>query len=129
MAGRTARAHHSRLVGAGRREEGKMKSRRFWMVAASGVGLLQTWDSGAFAVGGWVLALALLGVLAPVVSIALEVGRSVRIGALVFAAVALTLARWSSPQPLNALHLALLPAALYILVVPGLRYGAANTPV
>jgi hypothetical protein len=106
-----------------------MKIQGFWMVAALGVGLLQTWDSGAFAVGGWVSALALLGVLAPVVSIALDVGRGVRIGALLFAAVALTLARWSSPAPLNALHLALLPAALYILVVQGLRHRTANKSV
>ena len=27
-----------------------MKSRRFWIVVALGVGLLQIWDSGAFAV-------------------------------------------------------------------------------
>jgi hypothetical protein len=56
-------------------------------------------------------------------------GQGVRIGALVFAAVALTLARWSSPEPLNGLHLALLPAALYILVVQGLRHRTANKSV
>jgi hypothetical protein len=41
--GRTdRRAHHSHLVGAWRREEGQMKIQGFWMVAALGVGLLQT---------------------------------------------------------------------------------------
>jgi hypothetical protein len=46
--------------------------------------------------------------------------------ALVFGAVVLTLVRLSSPEPLNTLHLALLPAALYILVVHNLHHGAAN---
>ena len=103
-----------------------MKTRGFWVVAALSVGLLQTWDSGAFAGAGWIAALALVGVLAPVASIAVDVSQGLRILALVFGAVLLALARVGSAEPLNAVHLALLPAALYILVVQGPPQGAAN---
>ena len=103
-----------------------MKNKGFWVVAALSVGLLQTWDSGAFAGEGWIAALALVAVLAPVASIAVDAGQGVRILALVFGAVLLVLARVASPEPLNAVHLALLPAALYILVVQGLPQGTAN---
>ena len=103
-----------------------MKNRGFWVTAALSVGLLQTWDSGAFAGEGWTAALALVAVLAPVASIAVDAGQGVRILALVFGAVLLVLARVASPEPLNALHLALLPAALYILVVQGLPQSAAR---
>ena len=103
-----------------------MKNKGFWVAAALSVGLLQTWDSGAFAGEGWIAALALVAVLAPVASIAVDAGQGVRILALVFGAVLLVLARVASPEPLNAVHLALLPAALYILVVQGLPQGTAN---
>ena len=103
-----------------------MKNKGFWLAAALSVGLLQTWDSGAFAGEGWIAALALVAVLAPVASIAVDAGQGVRILALVFGAVLLTLARVGSPEPLNAVHLALLPAALYILVVQGLAQGTTN---
>jgi|SoiMethySBSTD1v2_1073268.scaffolds.fasta_scaffold1989917_2 hypothetical protein len=103
-----------------------MKNKGFWVAAALSVGLLQTWDSGAFAGEGWIAALALVAVLAPVASIAVDAGQGVRILALVFGAVLLVLARVGSPEPLNAVHLALLPAALYILVVQGLPQGTAN---
>ena len=103
-----------------------MKNKGFWVLASLSVGLLQTWDSGAFAGEGWIAALALVAVLAPVASIAVDAGQGVRILALVFGAVLLVLARVASPEPLNALHLALLPAALYILVVQGLPQGTAN---
>jgi hypothetical protein len=103
-----------------------MRNKGFWVAAALSVGLLQTWDSGALAGEGWITAVALVAVLAPVASIAVDVGQGVRILALVLGAVLLVLARVGSAEPLNAVHLALLPGALYILVVQGLPQGTAN---
>ena len=103
-----------------------MKNKGFWVAATLSVGLLQTWDSGVLAGEGWIAVLALAAVLAPAASIAVDVGQGVRIVALVLGAVLLVLARVGSPEPLNAVHLALLPAALYILVVQGLPQGTAN---
>ena len=101
-------------------------NKQLWLVTALGVGLLQLWDSGAFGGGRWVGAVGLVSVLAPVVSVARGWHQRARIGALVFGAVALTLARAASSEPLNTVHLALLPVALYILVVQGFNHGMAN---
>lgn len=97
-----------------------MQSRSFWFAASLGLGFLQGWDSGAFSSGFLPLLLTLLGIGLPTATIALKVPQAVRIGALVAGAVLLVGARLAAPDSLNALHLSLLPAALYILMLRGL---------
>jgi hypothetical protein len=97
-----------------------MQSRIFWFAASLGLGLLQGWDSGAFSSGLLPLALTLVGIGLPTVAIAVTRSDSARIGALVVGAVLLVGARLAAPGSLNALHLALFPAALYILILRGL---------
>ena len=85
------------------------------------VGLLQAWDSGALQAGAAAQILIGLGMLMPVVAIAVPAGQGVRIGSLGCAALVLVWARTIAPVPLNALHLALFAPAMYILVVAGLQ--------
>lgn len=97
-----------------------MQHRSFWFAASLGLGLLQGWDSGAFSSGLLPLLLTLLGIGFPTAAIAMHLSNGARIAALVVGAVLLVGARVAAPDSLNALHLALFPAALYILILRGL---------
>ena len=97
-----------------------MLRRSFWILASLGIGLLQGWDSGAFSSGLLPALLTLAGIALPTAAIAMTVRDEVRIGALILGAALLVGARLVAPVSLNALHLALFPAALYILLVKGL---------
>lgn len=101
-----------------------MGNKGLWVVASVGIGMLQSWDSGAFSSGALVIAVTTLGVLLPTVSIAMEIDHGWRIGALVVGVILLVVARLLAPVSLNTLHLALAPALVYILFVKGLNLGA-----
>jgi hypothetical protein len=103
-----------------------MRNRSFWFVASLGIGLLQGWDSGAFSSGLAPCLLTLAGIGLPTAAIAMTLSHATRIGALVVGAVLLVAARFAAPESLNALHLALFPAALYILIVRGLLSDGAR---
>jgi hypothetical protein len=105
-----------------------MGNKGVWVVASLGIGILQGWDSGAFSSGALVAALAIAGILALTAAIATPVHHGVRIAALAAGAVLLVVARIVAPVSLNTLHLALFPAAVYILFVKGLNLGARHTP-
>ena len=94
----------------------------FWVVVSLVLGLLQAWDAGGFAMGRLVAVVTLAGLVFPIATIALRVPHGVRIGALALGAILLVVARLSSPVSLNGLHLALFPAAVYILVLRGLTF-------
>jgi hypothetical protein len=96
-----------------------MQKRGFWVAASLAVGLLQAWDSGAFASGPVVLLLTIAGLTIPTAAIAMRSPDIVRIAGLAVGALLLVGARMVAPGPLNALHLALFPAALYILFLRG----------
>jgi hypothetical protein len=101
-----------------------MGNRFFWVIASLGIGLLQAWDSGAFAGRALIIGLTLAGILTPTATIAADTSHRVRLVALVVGAVLLVGARMLSPVALNTLHLALFPAAVYILFITGLVRGA-----
>ena len=94
----------------------------FWVVISLAVGLLQAWDSGGFSSGVLVAALSTAGIVLPAAAIATNVPHGVRIAALVVGAILLVGARLAAPVSLNGLHLALFPAALYILFLRGLAF-------
>jgi hypothetical protein len=98
-----------------------------WVAASLGIGILQSWDSGAFSAGTLVIALTMVGVLLPTITIAMEIDHGVRIAALVAGVALLVWARMVAPESLNTLHLALAPATVYILFVKGLNLGANPT--
>ena len=104
------------------------ESRTLIAVGSLLVGVLQAWDSGALQAGSAAQVLIVVGILMPVIAIATPVGQGVRIGALVCAALILVWARMIAPVSLNTLHLALFPAALYILFVAGLSNAVAHPP-
>jgi len=92
-----------------------MSRQGFWLVISLAVGMLQAWDSGGFSSGPLVAALIVVGIALPAATIAARVPHEVRIAALVVGAILLVGARLAAPVSLNGLHLALFPAALYIL--------------
>ena len=96
------------------------ESRTIVAIGSLLVGLLQAWDSGALLAGASAQILIVVGILLPVAAIVAPVGQGGRIGSLVCAALILASARMIAPVSLNALHLALVAPALYILVVTGL---------
>jgi hypothetical protein len=104
-------------------KEGVMQNRWFWVVVCAAVGVFQSLDSGIAEAGTLAVVLAGIGIAAPVATIAANVDHGVRIAALVIGAILLVGARMVAPVPLNTLHLALFPAALYILLVKGLMPG------
>jgi hypothetical protein len=104
-----------------------VQHRSFWLVAAFSVGILQIWDSGALAAGVLPAAFAIPGVLLPVAAVWARVDVGWRIGALAVGAALLVAARLAAPTALNALHIALLPIALYILVVDRLPRSSTGT--
>ena len=103
-----------------------MRNRVFWVMASLGMGLVQAWDSTAFSSGAAPAWLTLAGIAAPTLAIALPVHHGARIAALAVGALLLLAARMAAPIALNALHLALFPAALYILFVKALLPDARN---
>ena len=94
-----------------------MSNRGFWFVAALAIGLLQAWDSNTLEAGAFEQLLIGAALLLPAASIAAPVDHGFRLGALAAGAALLTWARIASPVQMNTLHLALFPAALYILFV------------
>jgi len=103
-----------------------MQNKVFWVGASAVIGAFQAWDSGVGTAGPLPLALTVLGIAAPTVAIAISVHHGWRIAALVAGVILLVGARVLSPVTLNTLHLALFPAALYILMVKGLGLGASR---
>ena len=101
-----------------------MQNRWFWVVVSAAVGVFQALDSGIAEAGTLAVVLAGIGIAAPIATIATNVDHTVRIATLAGGAILLVAARVVSPVPLNTLHLALFPAALYILLVKGLMPGA-----
>jgi hypothetical protein len=101
-----------------------MGNRGYWVVASLGIGILQSWDSGAFSSGALVIALTMVGILLPTISIAMDIDHGFRIGALIAGCILLVAARMLAPVSLNTLHLALFPATVYIIFVKGLSLGA-----
>jgi hypothetical protein len=99
-----------------------MSRQGFWVVISLAVGLLQVWDSGGFASGPFVAVLSAAGIALPAAAIAARVSHEVRIAALVVGAILLVGARLAAPVSLNGLHLALFPAALYILFLRGIAF-------
>lgn len=93
-----------------------MKDRRFWMVLAIAIGLLQAWDSGAFDTGAGPALLALAGVLVPAVGIGVTALARLHVVMVLVGAALLTSARMVSPVALNTLHLALMPVVIYLVV-------------
>ncbi len=104
-----------------------MGKRALWVVASLGIGILQSWDSGAFSAGTLVVALTTAAILLPTIAIAMDIDHGFRIAALVIAGALLVWARMVAPESLNTLHLALSPATVYILFVKGLSLGAKPT--
>ena len=92
------------------------RTRTFWAVLSGVGGLLQAWDSGAFAAGSLVAVLALAGIAIVSAAIAVTTNQTARLMALVAGFVLLTLARVVAPFSLNTLHLALFVPAIYTLV-------------
>jgi hypothetical protein len=93
-----------------------MSNNGYWAVLAASLGVLQAWDSGVFASGSvLVVGLTMAALALAAVSIITRTNDGVRIVALLAGAVLLTFARVLSPVSLNTLHLALFPAAVYIL--------------
>jgi len=97
-----------------------MLKRTFWVAASLGIGLLQAWDSKALSSEILPALLTLAGIAVPTAAIASAWEQKVRIAALMAGAMLLLGARVTASVPLNALHLALFPAALYILILEGL---------
>jgi hypothetical protein len=104
-----------------------MSSQGFWVVISLAVGLLQAWDSGGFASGPFVAVLIAAGIAIPAAAIAGPVPHEVRVAALVVGAILLVGARLAAPVSLNGLHLALFPAALYLLFLRGLVTNAQQS--
>jgi hypothetical protein len=96
-----------------------MLQRGFWTAASLGIGLLQAWDSGALTAGPATALLTVAGIIVPTATIAMRMPNVVRIAALLAGALLLLIARILAPTALNAVHLALFPAALYILFLRG----------
>lgn len=94
-----------------------MQNRMLWAAGTLALGLLQAWDSGALQAGTFARGLIAAGIVLPPLAIAAPANQAIRIAALVVAAAFLTWARMISPVPMNALHIGLFPAALYILFV------------
>jgi hypothetical protein len=104
---------------------GTMSKKGYWAVVAGALGALQAWDSGIFASGSAVVVgLTMVAVVLAVVSIIMRTSDGVRIAALVIGAILLTIVRVMSPVDLNTLHLALFPAAVYILFLTRLSPDA-----
>ena len=101
-----------------------MQKPGLWVVISLGVGLLQGWDSGGFSAGMFVAFLTAAGILLPAITIAMKVPHELRIVALAAGAILLVGARMAAPVSLNGLHLALFPAALYLLFLRGLLIHA-----
>ena len=99
-----------------------MQTKTFWVIVSAAVGTLQMWDSDIAHAGIMAAVLAIAGIAVPTASIAVRMDSRVRIGALAAGVILLMVARMSSPVPLNTLHLALFPAALYILFVQALSH-------
>jgi hypothetical protein len=100
-----------------------MQNKWFWVAVSAAVGTVQALDSGISQAGTPAAVLAGIGIAAPIAAIAVHVNHGVRIATLVVGAIFLVAARMVSPVSLNTLHLALFPAALYILLVKGLMPG------
>ena len=105
-----------------------MRNSRFWIAASLTVGTLQAWDSGAFGSGVLAALLSLAGIAVPTAAIAVRGRQSVCIAGLAIGGLLLLAARIAAPQPLNALHLALFPAAVYILFVKGVMPSVSENP-
>jgi hypothetical protein len=103
-----------------------MRNRMFWAGGSLVVGLLQAWDSNAFQADGVARLLVVTGVVLPSVAIAAAAGRRAALVALIGGALLLTAARTLSPVPMNALHIALLVPAIYVLFVSRIGAAAAN---
>lgn len=93
------------------------QNRLLWAAGILAIGLLQAWDSNALQADAFARALIVAGVVLPAAAIAAPVGQLARIVALIAAAALLTWARMITPVSMNALHIGLFPAALYILFV------------
>ena len=96
-----------------------LQNRVLWAGVMLAVGVLQAWDSNALQAGSFLGAIVALGILTPSMAIAATTDRPVRIAALLVGAILLTWARMRAPVTLNTLHLAIFPAAIYILFVAG----------
>ena len=94
-------------------------NRALWAALALGLGLLQAWDSGAYADGPTVALLAAAGILVPAIGLAATTDVRVRATALAAGFLILTWARLISPAPLNGLHVGLIVPAFCILFVSG----------
>lgn len=103
-----------------------MRIERVGLVMSVAVGVLQAWDAGAWAVGATVATLTATALAVVAVTLVVRVPQTVRIGALIGGASLLTVARMISPVSLNALHLALFPAALVILFAGWRRQGRTD---
>jgi hypothetical protein len=93
-----------------------LTNQMLWASLSLIVGLLQAWDAGALGSTASVRAMTLTGVILPALAILLTRVQAARIVALLAGVALLTWARIVSPVSLNTLHIALLPAALYVLV-------------
>ena len=93
-----------------------LRTRSFWALLSAVGGLLQAWDSGAFAAGPLVGGLAVAGIGIVSAAIGVTTNQAVRLSALVAGFVLLTMARVVAPSSLNTLHLALFIPAIYLLV-------------
>jgi hypothetical protein len=102
------------------------RTRAFWVVLTVVVGLLQAWDSGAFAAGTLVGVLATSGIGIVAAAIGVTTNQAVRLTALAVGFALLTVARVVAPSSLNTLHLALFAPAIYVLVAsPWFEPGTA----
>ena len=103
-----------------------MQMRKFWIGASLGIGLLQAWDSGAWSSGTGPFWLTAAGIALPTATLSVRAPDGLRLAALILGALLLVVARVVAPAPLNALHLALFPAALCILFMN--RFAAGCRP-
>jgi hypothetical protein len=97
-----------------------MTRRSTAVVVLIGVGLLQLWDSRVFDAGLPAIAIALTGLLLPVLALAFTERVDVRIGSVALCAVLLLSAKVVAPHPL--------PAIGVIAVIAAAANGLAMMP-
>ena len=94
-----------------------MHNQMLWAVLSIVLGALQAWDSGVLGAGTGAQLLTAAGVLLPAVALVVSARWDVWLVALIASAILLAWARFISPVSLNALHVALIVPAMYILFV------------
>ncbi|HEX2452516.1 MAG TPA: hypothetical protein VHI99_02365 [Vicinamibacterales bacterium] len=92
-------------------------SRVLWAGLALVLGILQAWDSGAYAAGATVAALATTAILVAALAVAVTTDVRVRGGALAAGFLLLTWARIISPASLNGLHVSLVVPAFCLIAI------------